>query len=177
MSIPLATPHDGIELLAALGASRRLVRHHELVVEAAVILCDRLAREVDVAFDRDTVLLGAALHDAGKIMHPEELTGSGTQHEAAGRKLLTDRGVPALLARFCVTHASWDTAECTLEDQLVALADKLWKGKRVDALEQLLVGRIAAATNQQPWAVFDRIDAICEAIAAQGPDRLARSLV
>jgi HD superfamily phosphodiesterase len=175
LSTRLTTSRDGVRFLEKLGATRWLVRHHELVVEAAVVLCDRIARELRVAFDRDAVLLGAALHDAGKIVHPEEMSGPGNQHEAAGRKLLIDHGAPAAVARFCVTHASWDAADCTLEDQLVALADKVWKGKRDHALEQLLVMRIAAATNQEAWAVFDRIDAICESIAAEGPARLARS--
>ena len=33
------------------------------------------------------------------------------------------------LARFCVTHARWESDGIGLEDLLVALADKLWKGK------------------------------------------------
>ncbi len=168
---------DALRLLFELGASPWLVRHHELVVEAAIILCDRVAHELDVGFDRDAVLLGAALHDAGKLVHPEEMVGVGSLHEPAGQRLLLDHGIPPSIARFCVTHASWGAADRTLEDLLVALADKLWKGKRVDELEQLFVQRIASGTNAAPWAVFDRVDAICELIAADGPDRLARSVV
>jgi hypothetical protein len=59
----------------------------------------------------------------------------------------------------------------------VALADKLWKGKREDQLEQRAVSLIAQLTGKEPWEVFDPFDAICEDIAADGPDRLERSRV
>lgn len=165
------TPGAALELLAAAGAPPWLVRHHELV-EAATAICAGLA---EVAFDRDAVLAGAALHDAGKIEHPDEMHAPGHAHEAAGRSLLLARGVPVSLARFCVTHAAWDAEGCTIEDRLVALADKLWKGKRDAALEQRLVDEIAVATSAEAWVVFDRFDALCESVAAGGPDRLARS--
>jgi len=168
------TPRAALELLSALGASPWLVRHHELVLEAATILCAQLT---DLAFDRAAVLAGAALHDAGKIAHPQEMSAPGHAHEAAGRALLVARSVPASLARFCVTHAAWDAPACTFEDRLVALADKLWKGKRDAALEQRLVQDLAAATGLESWAAFDRFDALCERIAADGPDRLARSVI
>ena len=164
------TPDNALVLLATLGAPPRLVRHHELVLEAARLICDRLT---GVGFVHEQVLAGAALHDAGKILHPEELAVPGNRHEPAGRDLLLANGVPADIARFCVTHAAW--ADGAIEDLLVALADTLWKGKRNDALEQLVVARIAAASGAEPWAVFDRFDALCEDIAAGGPDRLARS--
>ncbi len=35
-------------------------------------------------------------------------------------------------------------------DLLVALADKVWKRKREEDLEQRLVARIAAATGEEP---------------------------
>jgi hypothetical protein len=177
VTLSLEHPRDGLRLLESLGASRWLVRHHELVVEAATIMCERFTRELGAAFDAGTVLLGAALHDAGKVVHPEEMSSPGHAHEAAGHKLLLERGVPAEIARFCVTHASWNEPDCTLEDLLVALADKLWKGKRDEGLERLLVDRVTAITRREPWELFDRIDAICEAIAAAGPERLSRSTI
>jgi hypothetical protein len=163
-------------LLVELGASPWLVRHHELVVEAATILCDRL-RDAGVVFDREQVLAGAALHDAGKIVHPEEMSVAGSEHEAAGERLLIEHGVEPSLARFCVTHAAWERPDLALEDLLVALADKLWKGKRIDELEQRVAAVIAERTQREPWEIFDVLDAICEAIADDGPSRLARSLV
>jgi len=164
-----------MQLLRDLGASPWLVRHHELVLEAAVVLCDRVTRDLGVSFDRDRVLAGASLHDAGKIVHPDEMQAPGSRHEAAGEELLLANGVAPAIARCCVTHASWNGPDVTIEDLLVALADKLWKGKREDELEQRAAGAIERATGRPAWEVFDALDAICEAVAADGTDRLARS--
>ncbi|HEY1547401.1 MAG TPA: HD domain-containing protein [Kofleriaceae bacterium] len=169
------TPRDALQLLAELGAAPWLVRHHELVLEAATTLCDRLRRDLRLAFDREQILVGAALHDAGKIVHPEEMSAPGNRHELAGEALLIDHGVAPTLARFCVTHASWAEPGIAIEDLLVALADKLWKGKRDDELERRVAEVIGGITNREAWAVFDPLDSICETIAAGGPDRLARS--
>jgi hypothetical protein len=173
--VALSTPADALRLLASLGASSWLVRHHELVVEAAQLLCERIARAFSLQFDRRLVLLGAALHDAGKIVHPAEMREPGIAHEAAGERLLLDRGVAADVSRFCVTHAAWNDERCTFEDLLVALADKLWKGKRDEDLELALSDHIAAHAGGERWSVMSRVDAICEEIAASGTERLARS--
>lgn len=171
------TPQAMLQLLVKLGAPPRLVRHHELVLEAATLFCDGLKRAFAVSFDRDTVLLGAALHDAGKVLHPDEMHVPGDRHEVAGQQLLLRHGVPAELARFCVTHAAWDAPTATIEDLLVALADKLWKGKRVEELERRVVDAISTSLGTEGWEVFERVDSICEAIAAEGDARLERSLV
>jgi putative nucleotidyltransferase with HDIG domain len=171
------TPAGALQLLVDLGASPWLVRHHELVSEAALELCDLVRRDLGVAFDRELVLVGAALHDAGKIVHPDEMREPGSRHEAAGQQLLLAHGVPASTARFCVTHASWTAPTLTIEDLLVALADKLWKGKRIDDLEQRVADLITHTTGRERWSVFAGLDSICDSIAAAGPARLARSAV
>jgi len=94
------TPARALRLLADLGASPWLVRHHELVLEAAVAVCDQARRHFGLAFDRERVLVGAAVADA-----------------------------------------------------------------------------IAREVKREAWEVFDVLDAICEAIASDGPQRLARSVV
>ncbi|MFP2928959.1 HD domain-containing protein [Pyxidicoccus sp. 3LG] len=171
------TPAEALAFLSSLGASPWLVRHHELVLEAAELLTQRLARELRVPFARDEVLLGAALHDAGKVLHPQEMREHGNQHERAGEALLLERGVSPWLARICVTHASWPREELRLEELLVALADTLWKGRREPELESKVMKLIADRMGMQAWEVFDRLDSICEAVAADGPERLDRSRV
>lgn len=161
-----------LALLDELGAPPRLLRHHELVVEAARAILDGLGALAS-GVDTRLVLVGAAIHDAGKIVHPNEMNGPGNQHEPEGRALLTEHGVGEA-ARFCVTHAQWEHADVELEDLLVALADKLWKGKRVAELERRVVERLAA--GQSFWDVFVRADAVFERVAAGADDRLARSL-
>ena len=177
MSVILQNPEDAFRLLVELGAPRRLVRHHELVVEAASILCQKLSQGFGVAFHHEAVLLGAALHDVGKIRYPDEMHVPGHRHEQAGQSLLIERGVAAELARFCVTHASWAEPDRSVEDLLVALADKLWKGKREQELEARVLDTLAKRAGLEPWEVFDRLDMICEQIAADGSSRLDRSVV
>ncbi len=125
-------------------------------------------------FDAEEVLLGAALHDVGKILHPAEMRGPGTCHEEAGRTLLEVQGHP-VIARFCVSHGQWDDDALALEDLLVALADKLWKGKRVVKLEQRVVVSLSRSTGSPPWQVFTALDPVFESVADRGDERLARS--
>lgn len=167
------TPDDAFAFLDDLGAPRRLVLHHELVVEAARELVAGVAR-ITTSFDTHLVLLGAALHDAGKIFHPQELDHPGSNHEPAGRDLLHSHGLTDL-ARFCITHASWSAGDTPLEDLLVALADKLWKGKRVADLERRVVDRLCSTAAIDFWNAFVIADDLFERIAARGDERLARS--
>ena len=121
-------------------------------------------------FDTHAVAFGAATHDLGKALHPNELTGAGSEHETSGHRWLLEHGVPEHLARFARTHAKWHNA--TIEDQLVSLADKVWKGRRQDDLEQLIVARIAAASGEKPWDVFMKLDDVLSRIAAGADERL-----
>jgi HD superfamily phosphodiesterase len=168
---------QALALLAELGAPTHLVRHHELVVEAAEILVRELRRSFRLRFDVQRVLVGAALHDAGKIKHPSEMRVTGNAHEREGEAMLLARGVAPAVARFCWTHAAWTHPEATLEDLLVAAADKLWRGKREAELEQLLVASIAATSATPAWEAFSRADEIFSLVAADGDDRLERSRV
>ena len=164
---------DAFTLLADLGAPPHLIRHHELVVEAAQSLLRGLSTFA-APYDANTVLLGAAVHDAGKIEFPDEMHGSGHRHEPAGHALLVARGLPTL-ARFCVSHADWAHHDVPLEDLLVALADKLWKGKRVPELESRIVARLAASSDANYWNTFMTADTVFEHVASDGEARLLRS--
>lgn len=101
----------------------------------------------------------------------------GHAHEAAGEALLLEAGLAPEIARMAVTHARWDDPRAELEDRLVALADKLWKGKRDGALETALTSELAARTARAAWEVFAALDGVAARIAEDGPDRLRRSAV
>lgn len=165
---------DAYELLQRLGAAPRLLRHVQLVGEAADMLVDAYARlHLDV--DGSRIELGVAIHDAGKILHPEEMHGPGSLHEAAGKQLMLENGVQAEIAECCVSHAAWRSAGLGLEELSVALADKLWKGKREEDLELLVIDRAAERLRTDRWDVFAVLDSVFEGIAAGGTERLNRS--
>jgi hypothetical protein len=170
----IETREDAFRLLSKLGASKRLLLHLQLVGEAA----DRLIVEysgLGMEFDARLIRLGVAVHDAGKITYPAELEGPGSMHEPAGEALLLAHAVQPEVARCCVTHAKWRGVGVSFEERSVALADKLWKGKREESLELAVIDDAAARLQQTRWDLFTRLDEVFEQIAADGPARLERS--
>lgn len=167
-------PAEAESVLDDLPASPRLIAHLRAVHDVACQLADWVAQHhPSVPFDRTAVLFGAATHDIGKVLHPEELSGPGSAHEPAGHELLRSRGVPEHLARFARTHASWNSSGTVLEDLLVSLADKVWKAKRVPDLEQLVTGLLATGAGEEPWEVFMALDDELDRIASGADARLA----
>ena len=162
------------DLLHELGAPPRLAAHLRAVHDVAHQLLDRLDHDRgDLAVDREAVLFGAATHDIGKTIHIDELSGPGSAHEEAGHRLLLDRGVDERMARFARTHAAWSEPGIAIEDLLVSLADKVWKGKRVPDLEQRVVDHLTEASGQATWQAFMDLDDLLTAIAADADRRLA----
>jgi putative nucleotidyltransferase with HDIG domain len=167
-------PDHVAELLVALDAPPRLAAHLRAVHDVAEQLTSALARQYPrVAVDRRAVLYGAATHDIGKTLHARELSAPGSAHEEAGYELLLQYGVDPELARFARTHAAWDLPGTAIEDLLVSLADKIWKGERVAGLEQKVVDHIARATGQEPWQAYLDLDDILDRLAADADRRLA----
>ena len=167
---------EAYELLDEINAPEHLKTHLKLVGEAADLLiqmCEALGLSLDFEF----IQTGVAIHDIGKTVHPHEMTGPGSEHEPAGEKLLLTKGVSPKLARVCMTHARWQTLECSTEELLIALSDKLWKGKRVESLELEVIDRIAVLLNKQRWDTFSDLDLSFEEIASGGHDRLQRSAI
>lgn len=161
-------------LLQELGAPERLLLHVRLVGEAADILIQAYEK-LGLNFNAKMIELGVAVHDAGKILHPQELNAPGSLHEPTGETLLLTHGVQADIARCCITYATWQGPEVSLEERTVALADKLWKGKREENLELSVVDEVASRLGVGRWDVFEPLDSAFEAIAADGTERLHRS--
>ncbi|MEV7031027.1 HD domain-containing protein [Streptomyces sp. NPDC093272] len=167
-------PSEVSELLRLLDAPPRLAAHLRAVHDVAVDLVDWVRdRCPELAVDRDGVLFGAATHDVGKILHPEELTGPGSAHEDAGRDLLLSHGFAPARARFAATHADWDSPAVTVEDLLVSTADKVWKDKRVAGLEDRLVAALADAGRRAPWEEYLALDDLLTRLGADAAARLA----
>lgn len=155
-------------LLETVDAPPRLAAHLRLVHDVAVELVEWFEQR-GVVVDREAVLFGAATHDIGKVLHPAELSGPGSQHEPAGYELLVEHGFPERLARFARTHASWTEQGIEFEDLVVSLADKVWKAKRVQDLENLIVERLPG----EAWEAFMALDDVLDRIAATADTRLA----
>ncbi|MFE0632048.1 HD domain-containing protein [Streptomyces sp. NPDC058864] len=167
-------PPEVARLLRDVAAPPRLAAHLRLVHDVACELVEWVGRYgPDLVVDHEAVLFGAATHDIGKALHVAELSAPGSAHEKAGRALLLARGVTPRLARFAATHGSWTDAAVTLEDLLVSVADKVWKGKRVTELEDLVVDRLAGATGDERWEVFLALDGFLGDVAADADRRLA----
>ncbi|NUU24929.1 MAG: HD domain-containing protein [Streptomycetaceae bacterium] len=193
---PRPLPDRVEDLLRRIDAPPRLAAHLRLVHDVAWRIVAWVEREYpDAEFDREAVLFGAATHDIGKATHPEELSAPGHAHQLAGYELLGAEGVEADFARFTCTHATWSESGLPLEDLLVSLADKVWKGARITQLEDLVVAHLAAAgatavdTNsgavegahgrangrapRELWAVFAGFDDLLGDLAADADLRLA----
>ncbi|KAB2867050.1 MAG: HDIG domain-containing protein [Anaerolineae bacterium] len=166
---------EAYALLTQLGAPPRLIRHAELVSEAAEHLISHFSN-IGLEFDAQLVRLGCILHDAGKILHPDELEIEGTQHTTAGYELLVKHQIDPQIADFCISHEHWQTDSPSLETLMVALADKLWKGKRHTELETATIQQVTTMIGQNFWTIFMKMDAIFETIADTATTRLSRSI-
>lgn len=167
-------PSEAVRLLEEVGAPPRLVAHLRAVHDVAAQLVERLARSCPrLPVDREAVLFGAATHDIGKTLHPDELSGPGSRHEEAGRDLLLAHGVSPGLARFAATHASWGSPDAGLEDLLVSLADKVWKNKRVADLEDLVVAELCRVSGRPVWQEFLDLDEFLTVLGEEADLRLA----
>jgi hypothetical protein len=176
MSIPYnpSSVEAAIHLLRSLGAPPRLVLHGEIVAGVAGLLSDVIA-DLGITHDAGQVEIGAALHDAGKIIHLNELEGPGSQHEADGEKLLLDHGVSPQIARVCRTHGLASDSTLMLEDHLVIAADHLWKGKRSNPVESAITNEVARRLSIDVWQAFLSLDPFYEHIASGADERLVRA--
>ena len=66
--------------------------------------------------------------------------------------------------------------ECSFEELLTALSDKLWIGKRVESLELKVVDLAPQRLGKDRWGLFPELDYKFEEIASKGHERLQRSV-
>jgi hypothetical protein len=170
----LPLPPEVHQLLLETNAPPRLAAHLALVHDVACQLVARVANAwPGMIIDQRAVRLGAAIHDIGKVVHARELSEPGHEHELAGKELLTKYGWPESLSRFAVTHGAWLGPTDPIEDLLVKVSDKVWKGSRHEGLEQALVAHIASVTGEESRQVWMTLDDILTSLADAAPERLA----
>ncbi len=122
--------------------------------------------------DKDAVLFGAATHDIGKLMCKHEIYEEGNDHLELGYKLLKDLGYTERFACFAKNHETRVYGERTLEELLVSLSDVIWKGIRLNELEESVVQKIAERINKGFWEVYPKLDLIISTITSQSDERL-----
>lgn len=165
-------PAQAQDILQRLNVPPRLEAHLKLVHDVAVRLLDGvLGKWPGLPINREFILIGASLHDVGKVIHSVELTGAGKQHEAAGEILLLRLGVRAEVARFARTHGA-PAEGMLLEDLLVRTADTIWRGSRDDDLESALVRILAVQTGDEAYLLFGYLDELLTKLAMDAGRRL-----
>ncbi len=157
-----------------IGVPPRLSSHLILVHDVAIKLVDAIQKLwPELKIERETIFFGAATHDIGKSLYPDELVGTGHKHESAGFELLINNSIAENLARFTITHAEWINKDSILlEDLFVALADNCWSGKRNDELENLISRKISESINIETWEAFLNLDNIIDYVSADADKRL-----
>lgn len=159
-------PQDIIRLLNEYQAPNRLHKHLSIVHHVGYKLIQFLEAEFPTfQFNKSLVLFGTATHDIGKCIVKEELYSVGKLHEAKGEQLLLNHGYTPEKARFAKTHGDWSNSENTIEDLLVCLSDKIWKGKRIPELEEQIRKEIITQLKLDYWDVYFELDAFIDEIS------------
>ena len=127
----LDLPTEVEELLEILNSPERLKRHLSIVHTTAFEILTQLKTAwPNLEINQELILFGAATHDIGKTEITDELFERGKRHELTGMTILLNHGFTNEQARFALTHGNWQDESLTIEDLLVALSDKIWKGRQ-----------------------------------------------
>ena len=166
-------PKEIENILVKYNAPEKLKRHLRLVSFTADNLIFYIQREwINLYLNEELIKFGAATHDIGKVIEVKELYQSGKKHEAIGQNLLIENGFSQAYSRFAYTHGNWKNENLKLEDLIVSLADKIWKGKRVFELEEMIAKRISNELNVDYWNVYQVLDTILQEIEISAQKRL-----
>ncbi|MEM1134917.1 MAG: phosphohydrolase [Bacteroidota bacterium] len=168
-------PIEAAKLLEVLNVPDRLKRHLTIVHSTCFKLLRLLKNEWPNLIIKDEfVLFGAAIHDIGKAVITNELYESGNKHEQEGFNFLIKNGCQYELARFAKTHGDWRGKDIEIEDLLVTLSYKIWKGKRIDDLEMLICKKLSKSQNIDYWEVYVKLDRIISRITLGADNRLSQ---
>jgi len=166
-------PQHILQILEKLNASSRLIKHLRIVHSVAFELIQRLKEEFpSVLIDEHLVLFGAATHDIGKVEVREELFKAGKKHESIGVKILLNLGFSEKEARFAKTHGNWYNENLALEDLLISLADKIWKGKRINELEEIICQKLSESIGINYWDIYPKLDSILDKLSINADKRI-----
>ena len=167
-------PEEVKVLFEKIAVPPYLLAHLIVVHDVATRLVSAIQRRwPELSFDAEAVRFGAATHDVGKVLHPNEMFAPGEAHREAGAKLLRQHGVSAARARFARTHAEWASVRnVQLEDLLVAMADKTWKGGRDERLENAFLAAIGQTVGDERWEAYMVLDELLTRLGEDAERRL-----
>ena len=169
----LDLPKEVAELLEILNSPVRLKRHLSIVHTTAFDILTQLKVEWPILkMNQELILFGAATHDIGKTEITDELSEGGKRHELTGKTILLNHGFTNEQSRFALTHGNWQDESLEIEDLLVALSDKIWKGSRIYDLEKLLGQKLSSILNCDYWDVYGKLDSILSRIALGADEKL-----
>ena len=166
-------PDKAQMLFEKLEIQGRLEKHLRIVHQTALELSEAIHSQwTSLVFNLYEVLFGAATHDIGKHLVKEELFKPGNKHQQAGYDLLVSENIEPSLARFALTHGSVLYNTLLIEDLIVIMADKLWKGKRIDELEEAFISKISKELSQDFWFIYTKAENIFSKLAEGADKRL-----
>ena len=172
MNIP-ELPKNIEQILIKYNSPERLNRHLRIVFFIASQLLFQLEKEwKELEIDNKLVQFGAVTHDIGKVLSQAEIYHSGNKHEFNGRDLLISYGYDEVSSRFTITHGNWQKENIELEDLIVALADKIWKGKRVSELEEMICSKISNQLKIDYWEIYLNLNSILDKLCLSAQSRL-----
>jgi uncharacterized protein YutD len=166
-------PPKALHILSTHNASHLLIRHHILVYNIGIQIIENLQKTwPKLSLNTEEIQFGTAIHDIGKAIETTELYQKGNKHENIGYQILLNEGISDQLSRFAKTHGNWENKNLELEDLIVALSDKIWKGKRINELEERISEEISKKINSEYWDVYLKLDAIFSRISIGADERL-----
>ncbi len=142
----LPSRDEAIKLMREAGCSEGVIRHCQSVTRVALRIAEKLKRR---GYDLDLALIeiGGLLHDLGRAKT------HGVEHGAIGGQMARERGLPEPIARIIERHVGagitpeeakrlglpdGDYIPRTLEEKVVAYADKLIEGEKEVDFEETL---------------------------------------
>lgn len=167
-------PKEILKILNENDAPALLKRHLILVYNVGITIIEKLTLTwPNLPINKKEILFGTATHDIGKIIEIQELNFPGKKHEIAGYKFLINKNISENFARFAKTHGDWKTENLKIEDLIVILSDKIWKGNRINELEERITTEIAKILNIDYWDVYVKLDTIISNIILGAGARLS----
>ena len=141
----LPSREEAIRILRSVGCPRNVIRHCIRVADLALRIA-RACLETGLEVDLALVEAGALLHDVGRAR------ARGIAHAFVGAEMARELGLDERLVRLIARHTGgvepgaaeemgWPPGEYgpeTLEEKIVAYADKLVEGRRILPFDEAL---------------------------------------